>query len=808
MNNCYTCWISKYTFLLIFIISPIFLFAQPANDECAGAIEIIDIVKSCTDATVGEFSNEGATPTNFSVGSCTSNNGNDVWYRFTAIATDLTLSIIGNTGQQSSGGTLRQPEAELYVDNNCAGTFQSLECERGTSSDVVELYQGGLIPGQSYLIRVQGRNGGEGTFKMCLNNYFPPVDPGSDLEIASVLCDKSQFVIQKIDGTGNDNDEARGTCLDVPGSGFSSEQSSTWFTWIAANDGKLTFIITPLNPSDDIDFVVYELPNGINNSDGKIPLRCMATSCTGPTGLDLTSNDDSESPGCESGEDGFVRAIDMEEGKAYGVLINNFTNTGNGIAMEFGGDGEFQGPVPQIDAIINSTTNIICAGEAVSFSGENSSFILGSITEYEWTFGVGAESASVTGPGPHSVTYSEPGEKSVVLTVTTDLGCKVSDIAASVVIVEACCEELNGITGDGLITDVICGDQRGSIDFSVSSNSEINSIEWSNNSISEDLSNLSPAIYSVTVTNLATCRDSFSFPVDSVAPFEVITNISMPTCNGGQDGGIELNIQNGTAPIQIDFGNGFGDGKSLTNLSIGDYPVIVVDGNGCAEASIIEVRELTIELDSSTAVITPPSCFGFNNGNIVLNFVNGLAPYSYDWNDGKGLVTNNALADIAAGTYVVNVLDQNLCKGDFEFIVESPEELALSLDTLDVSCAGQNDGSVTAIVEGGTGDYRYNWNNGQNNVEITNLASGTYTVTILDENQCEIQGTVLIIEPPSIDINVIDARDVVCFGEETGLITVEGMGGNPTYEYSIDGINFQSSLFSFRISSRKLYHYN
>ena len=123
----------------------------------------------------------------------------------------------------------------------------------------------------------------------------------------------------------------------------------------------------------------------------------------------------------------------------------------------------------------------ICAGEEVSFSGANSTFAAGQIVEYEWTFGVGAEATSVTGPGPHTVSYTEPGEKSVVLTITTNLGCKVSDIRSSVVVVEACCEDINFIEGDAVITDVICGDARGAIDFSTSSNSEINNLEWSNN---------------------------------------------------------------------------------------------------------------------------------------------------------------------------------------------------------------------------------------------------------------------------------------------------------------------------------------
>lgn len=795
MNRFYNLRVAKL--LLLSLLFPFLLLAQPANDDCSNAILIDDIIQGCSEE--GAYSNEGATPTNFSGSSCTSSDGADVWFRFTAIATDLTLTVNGSSGGETNGGSLGQPEAELYVDNNCSlnndNSFQVLECVRGNSTDIVELYQGGLIPGETYLIRIQGRNRREGTFKMCIDNYFPPTEPGSDLEIASVLCDKSRFVIQQVIGTGNDSDEARGTCLDIPGSGVSSEQSSTWFTWIAANDGQLTFTLDPIKPDDDLDFVVYELPNGLNNTDGKIALRCMATACEGPTGLDLTSTDDSEDLGCDFGEDGFLRALDMEEGKAYGILINNFSESGNGFSMEFGGDGEFQGPEPDIEAVINSSngSNVICAGDEVSFNGLNSTFLAGQIVEYEWTFGVGAEATSVTGPGPHTVSYTEPGEKSVVLTITTNLGCKVSDIRSSVVVVEPCCEDLNFISGEAIITDAICGDQRGSIDFTSSSISEINSLEWSNNSTSEDLTDLSPGLYMVTLTNVATCRDSFPFMVDSIPPFEVATALIEPTCGGGTDGAIELTIQNGAGPILVDFGMGASEETTLRDLASGDYQVTITDVNGCTEENIIELRELELALDTNQLVVQMPTCFDFSNGRVAISIANGQPGYQYDWNDGNGFVTTSSLNNIPAATYQVNVIDANLCEGNFEFTVTQPDALTMALEMENISCQGANDGMITAIVEGGTGGYNYEWTNNQTTEQITGLTEGNYTVVVRDENQCEISDMAIITEPDLIDLMVTDVINALCFGDNTGSITVSSTGGNGNFEFSADGINFQSS---------------
>lgn len=431
----------KSLFILC-LLSPFAAFAQPANDQCDQAVDIVDLENFCSN--VGSYTNEGATPSDLE-NSGLSDNGKDIWFRFTAVASHITITVRG----LGSGGTLLNPEVQLLGDNECGNEFQILDSEISGFADIAELNKGGLIPGASYLFRVQGSNGEEGTFQLCLNNYFPPQMPGSDIEIASFLCDKTPFVVQQIEGAGLNDDEADGTCLDVGGLigdifGNASEQSSTWFTWIAANDGTLEFTLDPLNPVDDIDFVLFELPNGVNNGDGKIAVRCMATACEGPTGLNDTSIDFEEDADCDEGEDGFLKALQLETGKAYGLLINNFTESGNGFTMEFGGTGEFQTP----DVIITPPEGErFCLGTGVSFSA-GSSITTDGIAAYDWTFGVGAEPATATGSNPGPVKYSVPGKKIITLTITSELGCKVTKGIESDIIVDDCC------LGISIISDV------------------------------------------------------------------------------------------------------------------------------------------------------------------------------------------------------------------------------------------------------------------------------------------------------------------------------------------------------------------
>ena len=430
--------------VLLSNLLPIYTSAQPANDECTNAITVVDLDNFCS--IDGAYTNENAVTTTWSSGGTLSNNGKDVWFRFTAQASHVTIIARG----RGQGGTIRSPEVELLADNQCGTDFIVLESVPGNFSDIAELNQGGLIPGATYLFRVQGENGREGSFQLCINNYFPPQAPGSDIEVASMLCDKSPFVVQQIIGAGENNNEAEGTCLDVGGIfGIPSEQSSTWFTWIAANDGTLEFTLDPINPEDDLDFVLYELPNGVNDGNGKIALRCMATACLGPTGLNATSTDLQEDADCDPGEDGFVKAVEMQAGKAYGLLINNFTESGNGFSLDFGGTVDFQSPDPALTTsvdgeIVESAT--LCLGETVSFDASASRFPQGNIVSYEWVFGVGANPATATGVNSGAITYEEPGVKTVVLTITTDRGCKVTEVREAIISVDTCCLAVDILT--------------------------------------------------------------------------------------------------------------------------------------------------------------------------------------------------------------------------------------------------------------------------------------------------------------------------------------------------------------------------
>ncbi len=411
-------------------------FAQPVNDDCFNPILLKDVTEWCSET--GEFTNVGATPSTYGSPNCFTNVSHDVWFAFTAVATDVVITISGKTSQ-NPGGTLQFPEAALY-NGFCGGMLGELECTTDDGNSIIELYQSGLFVGSTYLIRVDGRVNFTGSFEICINNYNPPADPKSDCPDAAVLCDKSPFVVQSVKGSGVDGSELDNALCFSNGASLNNEMNSTWFTWKCKTPGSLTFTLTPNKINDDLDFVLFELPNGLGNCANKQILRCMASGdnfypskCMGPTGLKEGETDTEEPAGCGlASQSNFLSPLQMEQGKTYALVINNFTSTGTGFSVQWGGTGEFEGP----EADFTWDPDTVKCLEPINFI-DQSSFGIGNITGWAWSFGEDASPFNAQGPGPHQLIYNSFGQKFVTLVVTSDLGCKVT--TTKEVFIEVCC---------------------------------------------------------------------------------------------------------------------------------------------------------------------------------------------------------------------------------------------------------------------------------------------------------------------------------------------------------------------------------
>lgn len=503
----------KYIYLLAGLLSAFLLRAQPDNDFCLDAFRISDVTKFCSNVTAYTNVGAGFDPDAGDIGkaTCWSNASHDVWFKFVAIASDVLVTVNGNT--------LQKPELAIYT-GNCTNMSEIFPCITTPGNlKTATLYKGALVIGATYFIRVDGVQNNTGTFQLCVDNYNPPVSTNADCITGAVLCSKDAFHVESVVGAGMDRDEADNSCLDFNNSdpnNNTSESNSTWYRWTAENNGPLTFKITPDDPNDDIDFAVFEFPNGLNNCANKKMVRCMATACVGPTGLNNTAQDTEESPNCDPGEDGFLKQLDMVQGMSYGVLINNFTSSNHGFFIEFGGLGEFLGPETLIR--VEPESGLKC--EQAFTVSDSTFFSAGNIVKYTWNFGDGALPSEINlTKGPHQVRYKSFGIKTIVLVVESNKGCTYS--FSKEINVQPCCEDLEALQINALPKDMAChGVPDGSVTITGMGGTPDYQFSFNNEKFKRQFiyKGLNKGSYLVKITDARGCQDTATITIKEPPP--------------------------------------------------------------------------------------------------------------------------------------------------------------------------------------------------------------------------------------------------------------------------------------------------
>lgn len=596
-------YISRFkgkTFILVIILSSITFLgsAQVLNDDCRFATALPSSDNYCS--ADGQFSNVGANvDQEFTNGCVALQWENGVWFSFVPREPAVLIRVFGS-GQ---GGTLRNPKIVLF--ESC---LEYLQCSPGKELGLDELVVSDLSIGQTYFIMVESSIGGEGTFKLCIDDFIPTPSPESDCDEAVILCDKSPFKVASLTSIGNDRNEIE------PNNCIAEEFASSWYKWTCDEPGSLTFTLTPNNHrgpnfiSDDLDFAVYELPNGIDNCNGKVLLRCMASgangtggatdplptwiSCNGPTGLMIGDPDITEAPGCQPGNNNFVSALNMETGKSYVLIINNFSRSGLGFAIEFGGTGTFLGPKPDFE--INANNAFEC-DKTIQFTNTSVSET-DPIVSYNWNFGDRSVPNRAQGFGPYDVLYESFGNKIAALTVESSRGCTVTKIVDF--FVDPCCKDTSTLVLNAQVVDLRCfnipegqilaSGERGSPEYMYS----LNGGPFQPNPL---FPNLDIGNYTLTVQDIKGCTQFLERIINEPPPIIVDAGIDQEielgetiNLNGSFESfnGVDSLFWTPSADIEI---NGIEDPVAFPK-STTTYTFTVTDLNGCTEDAMVTIR--------------------------------------------------------------------------------------------------------------------------------------------------------------------------------------------------------------------------
>ena len=225
----------------------------------------------------------------------------------------------------------------------------------------------------------------------------------------------------------------------------------------------------------------------------------------------------------------------------------------------------------------------------------------------------------------------------------------------------------------------------------------------------------------------------------------------------------------GQYPYQTLWDNG--STSISTQLIAGTHYVTVADSNGCiAIDSVTILQNDSIGLSTSNTNI---SCFGLNDGTISINVnTGGISPFTYSDNNGQSFQSSNTFSNLGDGNYTFIVMDANGCTNDISSYISEPSQISVIINSTDVSCYGECDGSASSIVSGGTSPYSQDWGG----LDENNLCAGLVNLLVTDNNGCLATQSVLISEPNPVIVTI--SVNGSGFKATSGFVTYQWIDGN------------------------------
>lgn len=435
------------------------------------------------------------------------------------------------------------------------------------------------------------------------------------------------------------------------------------------------------------------------------------------------------------------------------------------------------------DPVINTTnifiTNETCAGNDGSITGITATGN-GTLT-YTWNL---VNSASLDHTGLSGGTYA--------LSVSDAFGC--FSVAGPFNVSQSPGPAVD-ITNN-IITGTSCGLNNGSISgITVSGGQTPYTYSWNSGAYSTlSISNLSSGNYTLVVTDANDC-------VSTVGPFSVAGSVPLSLDTTGFVIGNDhcsqymgtisgITVSGGQTPYTYSWNSGVYTTLDLSNLSTGTYQLVVSDFSGCTIAtgpySVSNVPGPT--LNTTGLQITAETC-NTNDGTITGLTATGN-DLTYTWNGVLSQTLNPT--DLAAGIYNLVVSDLFGCSvNGGPFMVNGVVPMNINQNSMVViptSCIG-NTGAINGIQVTGGISPAYSWSNGATTLNMMNLAAGSYTLTVTDNQNCSLQVTVNVPNASGITLstnNVLVTNDMC--GNGTGTISgVTVNGGTLPYTYVWDG---------------------
>lgn len=404
----------------------------------------------------------------------------------------------------------------------------------------------------------------------------------------------------------------------------------------------------------------------------------------------------------------------------------------------------------------------------------------------------GAINVSVTSPpGPYTYLWSNgnttanpTGLSAGTYTVTVSKGGGCPDIKTFVITAPTAWAYVTASTTSA------CGATTGSASVTVNAGGTgPYTYLWSSAATTSNATGLGAGTYTVTVKDANNCTVTATVAVNQTAGVvaSIPANVNV-NCFGASTGTATGSGANGSGGYTYLWSNAQTNATAV-GLAAGTYTVTVTDNvGGCTSTATVVITQPATAVTAVTN--TQTTTCGLNNGLAYVTGGGGTGPYTYLWSNAN---SNDTISPVASGTYTITVTDSKGCTKTATAVVGASSSVTASIpNSVNVSCNGGTNGTATAGCANCTGAMTYLWSNAQTIQTATGLASGTYTVTVTDANNCTSTVSVNITQPTVLSI-INALNDTICLSQFSS-ITPAGSGGTGPYGYSWSNGNTNALL--------------
>ncbi|PWH82547.1 chromophore lyase [Algibacter marinivivus] len=320
--------------------------------------------------------------------------------------------------------------------------------------------------------------------------------------------------------------------------------------------------------------------------------------------------------------------------------------------------------------------------------------------------------------------------------------------------------------------------------------------------------NLPVGNYQVQVNSGDCLEISATIPITNASsPLDVTFNPIDVTCNGENDGMLEITANGGSGIIKYAISpqlDQFFDLDTVENLSPGNYDIVVQDELGCFVTYNFDIGQ-PLPLGFNYTIISEAPCDGDSTGEFTINILGGEPPYSVSLDDITYIplplgVTSYTFSGLEGGEKMVYVLDSGSCIGDSPFSIPLAEPVILDpLANIEYECINDltnNTNTVTnrvtvtvdsSIVDTSVLEYALDGGVFSTGTGIyENLAPGPHSIEVRHPNGC------VQITDSGIPFIIDTFQPLALALDDGGLneIVANASGGATPYEFRLNGVSY------------------